>query len=159
MSEKSPDAYRTISEAGEEAGLPPHVLRFWESKFAQLKPIKRAGGRRMYRPQDISLLKGLRRLLYEDGYTIKGAQKYLREHGVGVVSALGDSSKSDSQYTPPVKQAAASQDEGDGSIVPAPALESAASTELSEQHKAAAKRALMRLEAARLRLKSVLSKR
>ena len=90
MSEKSPDAYRTISEAGEEAGLPPHVLRFWESKFAQLKPVKRAGGRRMYRRQDVLLLKGLRRLLYDDGYTIKGAQKYLREHGVAAVASLAD---------------------------------------------------------------------
>ncbi|KAA5804731.1 MerR family transcriptional regulator [Alkalicaulis satelles] len=91
MSGKSPDAYRTISEAGEEAGLPTHVLRFWESKFAQLKPVKRAGGRRMYRPQDISLIKGLKRLLYEEGYTIKGAQKFLREQGVTSVAALGDS--------------------------------------------------------------------
>ena len=91
MADKSPDAYRSISEAGEEAGLPAHVLRFWESKFAQLKPVKRAGGRRLYRPQDVALLKGLRRLLYEEGYTIKGAQKYLKEHGVAHVSALGDS--------------------------------------------------------------------
>jgi DNA-binding transcriptional MerR regulator len=90
MAEKSPDAYRTISEAGAEAGLPAHVLRFWESKFAQLKPVKRAGGRRLYRPQDVALLKGLRRLLYDEGYTIKGAQKYLKDHGVGHVSALGD---------------------------------------------------------------------
>jgi DNA-binding transcriptional MerR regulator len=90
MTEKSPDAYRTISEAGEEAGLPAHVLRFWESKFTQLKPVKRAGGRRLYRPQDVQLLKGLRRLLYEEGYTIKGAQKYLKDHGVAHVSALGE---------------------------------------------------------------------
>jgi DNA-binding transcriptional MerR regulator len=90
MAEKSPDAYRTISEAGEEAGLPAHVLRFWESKFTQLKPVKRAGGRRLYRPQDVQLLKGLRRLLYEEGYTIKGAQKYLKDHGVAHVSGLGE---------------------------------------------------------------------
>lgn len=90
MADKSPDAYRTISEAGAEAGLPAHVLRFWESKFTQLKPVKRAGGRRLYRPQDVALLKGLRRLLYDEGYTIKGVQKYLKEHGVAHVSALGD---------------------------------------------------------------------
>ena len=90
MSQKSPDAYRTISEAGEEAGLPTHVLRFWEGKFAQLKPMKRAGGRRFYRPQDVMLLKGLKRLLYEEGYTIKGAQKYLREHGVAHVVGLAE---------------------------------------------------------------------
>lgn len=88
-SEKSPDAYRTISEAAEEADLPAHVLRFWESKFTQLKPLKRNGGRRLYRPQDIQLLKGLRQLLYEEGFTIKGAQKYLRDHGVAAVAELG----------------------------------------------------------------------
>lgn len=86
---KSPDAYRTISEAAKEADLPAHVLRFWESKFTQLKPLKRNGGRRLYRPQDIQLLKGLRRLLYEEGFTIKGAQKYLRERGVAAVTELG----------------------------------------------------------------------
>ncbi len=90
MSGKSADAYRTISEAGEEAGLPAHVLRFWESKFTQIKPVKRAGGRRLYRPHDISLLKGLKHLLYEEGYTIKGAQKYLKDHGVAGVVALAD---------------------------------------------------------------------
>lgn len=89
MAGKSPDAYRTISEAAEQADLPAHVLRFWESKFTQLKPIKRNGGRRLYRPQDIQLLKGLRRLLYEEGFTIKGAQKYLRDHGVASVAELG----------------------------------------------------------------------
>ena len=90
MSGKSADAYRTISEAGEEAGLPAHVLRFWESKFTQIKPVKRAGGRRLYRPHDISLIKGLKHLLYEEGYTIKGAQKYLKDHGVAGVVALAD---------------------------------------------------------------------
>jgi DNA-binding transcriptional MerR regulator len=89
MADKSPDAYRTISEAGEETGLPAHVLRFWESRFTQLKPVKRAGGRRLYRPQDIQLLKGLKKLLYEEGYTIKGAQKYLKDHGVADVCAIG----------------------------------------------------------------------
>lgn len=89
MSEKSPDAYRTISEAGEETGLPAHVLRFWESRFTQLKPVKRAGGRRLYRPQDVQLLKGLKKLLYEEGFTIKGAQKYLKDHGVAQVCAMG----------------------------------------------------------------------
>jgi len=89
MADKSPDAYRTISEAGEETGLPAHVLRFWESRFTQLKPVKRAGGRRLYRPQDIQLLNGLKKLLYEEGYTIKGAQKYLKDHGVADVCAIG----------------------------------------------------------------------
>ncbi len=82
MAEKAATAYRTISEAGEETGLPAHVLRFWESKFSQLRPVKRAGGRRLYRPQDISLILGLKHLLYEEGFTIKGAQKYVKDHGV-----------------------------------------------------------------------------
>ncbi len=82
MADKAASAYRTISEAGKETGLPAHVLRFWESKFSQLRPVKRAGGRRLYRPQDISLVLALKHLLYEEGFTIKGAQKYLKDHGV-----------------------------------------------------------------------------
>ncbi len=82
MADKAANAYRTISEAGKETGLPAHVLRFWESKFSQLRPVKRAGGRRLYRPQDISLILGLKHLLYEEGFTIKGAQKYVKDHGV-----------------------------------------------------------------------------
>lgn len=88
MAEKEAGAYRTISEAGSETGLPAHVLRFWESKFSQLRPVKRAGGRRLYRPQDITLILGLKHLLYEEGYTIKGAQKYLKDHGVGHLAEL-----------------------------------------------------------------------
>ena len=87
--DKSPEAYRTISEAAQEVDLPTHVLRFWETKFTQLKPVKRRGGRRMYRPQDIALIKGLRHLLYSDGFTIKGAQKYLKDHGVAHVCQCG----------------------------------------------------------------------
>ena len=90
MTGKAPDAYRTISEAAEELDLPAHVLRFWESRFSQIKPVKRAGGRRFYRPGDLQLLRGIRTLLYEQGYTIKGAQKYLRDHGVASVSSLAD---------------------------------------------------------------------
>jgi DNA-binding transcriptional MerR regulator len=90
VSDKAPDAYRTISEAAEALDLPAHVLRFWESRFSQIKPVKRAGGRRLYRPSDLQLLRGIRALLYEQGYTIKGAQKYLRENGVAAVSSLAD---------------------------------------------------------------------
>lgn len=90
MTDKAPDAYRTISEAADELDLPAHVLRFWESRFSQIKPVKRAGGRRLYRPGDLQLLRGIRTLLYEQGYTIKGAQKYLREHGVASVASLAD---------------------------------------------------------------------
>jgi len=87
MADKAATAYRTISEAGAETGLPAHVLRFWESKFSQLRPVKRAGGRRLYRPQDISLILSLKHLLYEEGFTIKGAQKYVKEHGVAQLIA------------------------------------------------------------------------
>jgi len=85
---KSPDAFRTISEVADWLGVQAHVLRFWESKFAQVKPIKRAGGRRYYRPADMLLLGGLKKILHEDGLTIKGAQKLLREKGVGYVADL-----------------------------------------------------------------------
>ncbi len=85
---KSPDAFRTISEVADWLGVQAHVLRFWESKFAQVKPIKRAGGRRYYRPADMLLLGGLKKVLHEDGLTIKGAQKLLREHGVSHVASL-----------------------------------------------------------------------
>jgi DNA-binding transcriptional MerR regulator len=83
--QKSPDAFRTISEVADDLDVPKHVLRFWEGKFAQLRPMKRGGGRRYYRPEDVELLRGIRRLLYEDGYTIKGVQKILREQGVRYV--------------------------------------------------------------------------
>jgi DNA-binding transcriptional MerR regulator len=79
--DKSPEAFRTISEVADELKVPKHVLRFWEAKFAQLKPMKRGGGRRYYRPEDVALLRGIRFLLYDDGYTIRGVQKILREQG------------------------------------------------------------------------------
>jgi len=85
--EKAPGAFRTISEVADEIDAPQHVLRFWESKFSQLKPVKRGGGRRYYRPEDVDLLRAIRKLLYEDKFTIKGAQKLLREQGVRKVVA------------------------------------------------------------------------
>ncbi len=85
---KAPDAFRTISEVAESLHTPAHVLRFWESKFSQIKPVKRAGGRRYYRPDDIALLAGIKHLLHEQGLTIKGAQKLLRENGVKHVASL-----------------------------------------------------------------------
>jgi DNA-binding transcriptional MerR regulator len=87
--EKSPQAFRTISEVASELDVPQHVLRFWESRFAQIKPTKRAGGRRYYRPEDVDLLRGIRALLYSDGLTIKGVQKVLRERGYRHVAELG----------------------------------------------------------------------
>jgi len=85
---KSRDAFRTISEVAEWLGIQAHVLRFWESKFSQVKPVKRAGGRRYYRPADMQLIGGIKKLLHDDGLTIKGVQKILRENGVAHVSAL-----------------------------------------------------------------------
>jgi DNA-binding transcriptional MerR regulator len=87
--EKSPDAFRTISEAAEELSVPQHVLRFWETRFTQIKPMKRAGGRRYYRPTDIELLKGIHTLLYSQGYTIRGVQRILKEEGGSYVTAIG----------------------------------------------------------------------
>ena len=81
MNIKSPEAFRTISEVSKDLALPQHVLRFWETKFIQIKPIKRGGGRRYYRPEDIELLKGIKYLLYNDGYTIRGVQKVIKENG------------------------------------------------------------------------------
>ncbi|MBV9548883.1 MAG: MerR family transcriptional regulator [Alphaproteobacteria bacterium] len=87
--EKSPEAFRSISEAASDLDLPQHVLRFWESRFVQLKPVKRAGGRRYYRPEDIDLLRGIRALLYSDGLTIRGVQKLLKDRGVRHVAGIG----------------------------------------------------------------------
>lgn len=86
---KSPDAFRTISEVAEDLDIPQHVLRFWETRFTQIKPLKRGGGRRYYRPDDVALLKGIRRLLYGEGYTIKGLQRILKEQGPRHVQAIG----------------------------------------------------------------------
>jgi DNA-binding transcriptional MerR regulator len=88
---KSPTAFRTIAEVATELSLPPHVLRFWESKFSQIKPLKRRGGRRYYRPEDVALLRRIRSLLYTEGYTIKGVQRLLRE-GIGKTPAASSAS-------------------------------------------------------------------
>jgi DNA-binding transcriptional MerR regulator len=90
--DKAPDAFRTISEVADDLDIPQHVLRFWETRFAQIKPMKRSGGRRYYRPDDVDLLKGIRRLLYGEGYTIRGVQRILKEHGIKSVQGLADSS-------------------------------------------------------------------
>lgn len=86
--EKSPDAFRTISEVAESLETPAHVLRFWESRFPQIRPVKRAGGRRYYRPADVALLSGIRHLLHDEGMTIRGVQKILREQGVRHVASM-----------------------------------------------------------------------
>ena len=87
---KSPNAFRTISEASDEVGAPQHVLRFWETKFSFLTPLKRAGGRRFYRPQDIVVLKAVKRLLHEEGLTIKGVQRLHKEQGLKRLAHYGD---------------------------------------------------------------------
>ena len=89
MVEKAADAFRTISEVADDLDLPQHVLRFWETRFNQIRPMKRGGGRRYYRPQDVDLIRGIRHLLYDEGYTIKGVQKILKDSGVGQVAAIG----------------------------------------------------------------------
>lgn len=101
--EKALSAFRTISEVADELVVPKHVLRFWEGKFPQLRPMKRGGGRRYYRPEDVDLLRGIRWLLYSDGYTIKGVQRILRDNGVRFVKECWreDADQSGSMMTQP----------------------------------------------------------
>ena len=105
---KSPDAFRTISEVAVWLGVPNHVLRFWESRFAQVKPVKRPGGRRYYRPSDMRLLGGIKNLLHENGITIKGVQRILREQGVAHVASL----------SPGLDDAAAPESVAESTVVP-----------------------------------------
>ncbi len=86
--DKAPDAFRTISEVADDLKVPQHVLRFWESRFSQIKPMKRAGGRRYYRPDDVDLLRGIHHLLYGEGYTIRGVQRILRDQGLKFVQSV-----------------------------------------------------------------------
>jgi DNA-binding transcriptional MerR regulator len=86
--DKAPDAFRTISEVADDLKVPQHVLRFWESRFSQIKPMKRAGGRRYYRPDDVDLLRGIHHLLYGEGYTIRGVQRILKDQGVKFVETV-----------------------------------------------------------------------
>src|SRR5215212_5350183 len=92
--DKGPDAFRTISEVAEEIDLPQHVLRFWETRFPQIRPLKRGGGRRYYRPDDVDLLKGIRHFLYGEGYTIRGVQRILKAEGARAVQAVGRGERS-----------------------------------------------------------------
>jgi DNA-binding transcriptional MerR regulator len=110
---KAPDAFRTISEVADELDLPQHVLRFWESRFPHIKPMKRGGGRRYYRPEDIDLLRGIRRLLYGDGYTIRGVQRILREQGVRTVQSVGQGHAAN-LVVPPRDDAHDGEDEPNG---------------------------------------------
>ena len=105
--DKSPDAFRTISEAAEELDLPQHVLRFWETRFSNIKPLKRGGGRRYYRPEDVLLLKGIRHLLYDQGFTIKGVQRILKDQGIRYVIGIGEG-----RVIEPVAPQSTQEDEG-----------------------------------------------
>ncbi len=116
---KGPNAFRTISEAADELGVPQHVLRFWETKFSFIRPMKRAGGRRFYRPQDISVLRGVCTLLHGEGYTIKGVQKLHREQGIKHLIAAGEqgAAAAPTEAPPAAEPAAAGvSDEGRGKL-------------------------------------------
>ena len=104
--DKSPDAFRTISEVAEDLDVPQHVLRFWETRFSQIKPMKRGGGRRYYRPEDMELLRSIRHFLYGEGYTIKGVQRMLKEQGVRAVIALRTSAAAPESNVVPRPEAA-----------------------------------------------------
>ena len=134
---KGPEAFRSISEAADELGVPQHVLRFWETKFSFIRPMKRAGGRRFYRPYDIAILRQIQRLLHEEGYTIKGVQKLQREQGLRRFMAA---------ETPATPPAAAE------TTLAAPA----ANTNLSGDARARLTEALQGLEAAKSRLDALL---
>jgi|SRR5215218_2462197 len=127
MMDKSPDAFRTISEVAEDLDVPQHVLRFWETRFSHIKPLKRGGGRRYYRPDDIDLLRGIRHLLYGEGYTIKGVQRILKEEGPRFVQSIGRGD----ERAPARPQSAVDESDGengeagadDAEAAPAPAHE------------------------------------
>lgn len=132
--DKSPDAFRTISEAAEELDLPQHVLQFWETRFNTIKPLKRGGGRRYYRPEDVMLLRGIRHLLYDQGFTIKGVQKILKDQGARYVIAVGEGKGLD-EILPMIEQAEAAGDEAeleDAQMLASPALDQESRDKLSE---------------------------
>jgi len=108
--DKAPEAFRTISEVADEIDVPQHVLRFWESRFTQIRPMKRGGGRRFYRPEDVDLLRGVRHLLYGEGYTIRGVQRILREQGIAFVQ---DVWRAGAAPPPPQSDEDRAEDDGD----------------------------------------------
>jgi DNA-binding transcriptional MerR regulator len=123
--DKSPDAFRTISEVADDLDLPQHVLRFWETRFAQIKPLKRGGGRRYYRPDDVDLLKGIRHLLYGEGYTIKGVQRILKEDGIRFVQSIG---RGEQSVAPPGGAERGSGDDETAGVAPPTAGDSSAAS-------------------------------
>jgi DNA-binding transcriptional MerR regulator len=158
---KGPQAFRTISEASDELGVPQHVLRFWETKFSFIRPMKRAGGRRFYRPQDIAVLKGVRALLHDDGYTIKGVQRLHKEQGVKRLLAAGNGNEPVDDHD---VELGSSEDLFPHAPEPAPqppaprvAAPEAAEPQLSAQSEQGLLDALAALEAAKARLSRLLS--
>lgn len=132
--DKSPDAFRTISEAAEELDLPQHVLRFWETRFATIKPLKRGGGRRYYRPEDVMLLRGIRHLLYDQGFTIKGVQRILKDQGARYVIAVGEGKGLD-EILPLIEDAEDAADEAvveEALMEASPSLDDESRNKLSE---------------------------
>ena len=138
---KGPNAFRTISEAADEVGVPQHVLRFWETKFSFIKPLKRAGGRRFYRPQDVAVLKGVRRLLHDEGLTIKGVQRLHRDQGLRRVAHYGD----------PAAAVEIAEHDGGGD-----GLEAAATQASPKADEVRLRRVLAEIETARSRLDALL---
>jgi DNA-binding transcriptional MerR regulator len=145
---KGPQAFRTISEASDELGVPQHVLRFWETKFSFIRPMKRAGGRRFYRPHDLDVLRGVRALLHDDGYTIKGVQRLHKDQGVKVLLAASGVQARDGE-------AAARPSEAPQAAAPLPQVIS--STSASPESEQGLIDALDALQAAKARLELLLS--
>ena len=147
---KSPLAFRTISEAADEIGVPQHVLRFWETKFSFLRPMKRAGGRRFYRPQDVAVLRGVKALLYAQGYKIEGVQKLYRLNGLKrLVEAGGPSPEADLPLDETFDETIEAS---------APAPHAGSNGALSPEARARLKRALEDVETAKARLDSLLAR-
>ena len=148
---KGPEAFRTISEAADELGVPQHVLRFWETKFSFIRPMKRAGGRRFYRPQDLTVLRGVRVLLHDEGYTIKGVQKLHKDHGIKHLAAAADADPS------PLSAMLSSNVAADEADLHNPAAVASSEPHLDADAEQGLRDALSALEAARARLGKALS--
>lgn len=148
MASKNPDAFRTISEAAEEVGAPQHVLRFWEGRLTFIQPLKRAGGRRFYRPQDIAVLKAVRRLLHDEGLTIKGVQRLHREQGLKRLISYADPGTALAFQTAP-EDASDARDPGEGPP---------AAARLDASRRRRMQDVLERIEQARRRLETALAR-
>jgi len=154
---KGPQAFRTISEASDELGVPQHVLRFWETKFSFIRPMKRAGGRRFYRPQDLAVLKGVRALLHDDGYTIKGVQRLHKEQGVKRLLAAGSGEDHDIEVRGDEDPFPHALEPVSGGDAPRVAAHEAAEPHLNAESEQGLLDALDALEAAKARLSRLLS--